>query len=142
MIISSLSLSTHDMQSLNQSLNQYLIEQLLLSLVLLNLSSRSSLCLKTSAKIHKGKDVDYYIVTEQGHHNSSIINRFIRTILDWMKKRNRFETLRFASLQDIQQNQTSNNNSITSTNGEQYEPWRTEYYWILKETKQNRKYDA
>jgi hypothetical protein len=57
------------------------------------------------------------------------------SLIGW-EKRNHFETLGFASTQDLQRNQTSNNNSITSTNGEQYEPWSTEIIEFLK--KQNK----
>jgi hypothetical protein len=32
------------------------------------------------------KDVNYYVVTKQRHHNLRIIERFIVTLFDWMKK--------------------------------------------------------
>jgi hypothetical protein len=41
---------------------------------------------KSELKYLKKKDIEYDVITEQRHNNLSVINRFIRTIHDWMRK--------------------------------------------------------
>jgi hypothetical protein len=49
---------------------------------------------KSVLKYLKKKDIDYYVVTEQRNNNISIIDRFIRTLPDWMLGNNQWTTRR------------------------------------------------
>jgi hypothetical protein len=41
---------------------------------------------KLVLKYLKKNGVDYYVATEQRHNNLSIVNRFMRTLRDWMRE--------------------------------------------------------
>jgi hypothetical protein len=52
----------------------------------LELDEEVSFVSKPVLKYLDKKNLDYYVVTEQRHNNLSIIDRFIRTLSNWMRK--------------------------------------------------------